>query len=205
MCFSSGGDGGAADRARADEVARQERVRTGVSNVNSKFSEFDDSFYNKRSQDYKDFAAPDVARQYKDTQSGILYGLARSGNLASSERARQLGVVNRERDLANMRVTDKATEYANQARSNVEQNRTDLINQVQATGDSNLAANQAQMRAASIRPSPAFEGLGSLFNTSGAIINKAKQTEYYNPYAPGMNALNPFGNKQGSSSQTINK
>lgn len=203
MCMSSS-DGGAADRARADEVAREERIRTGVSNVNSKFGEFDDSFYSKRSQDYKDFSAPDVARQYKDAQSGILYGLARSGNLASSERARQLGVVNRERDLANMRVTDKATEYANQARSNVEQNRTDLINQVQATGDANLAANQAQMRAASIRPSPAFEGLGSLFNTSGAIVNKAKQIEYYNPYAPGTNALNPFGNKKGGSQTVVN-
>lgn len=204
MCFSSGGDGGAAERARADEEARQGRIRTGISNIDSKFSEFDDSFYNKRAQDFQDFARPDVSRQYKDAQSGILYGLARSGNLASSERARQLGIVNRERDFANMMVADKAKEYANQARANVEQNRTDLINQVQATGDANLAANQAQMRAASIRPNPAFEGLGSLFNTSGSIIKNAKQTEYYNPYAPGTSALNPFASKKGGSQTVVN-
>lgn len=198
MCFSSS-DGGAAERARAEEEARQGRIKAGTAAINEKFAGFDDQFYEKRKQEFADFANPDVQRQYKDAQGGVLYGLARSGNLASSERARQLGVVDRERDTATMRVADKGAEYANNARTQVESNRTDLINQVNATGDSTLAANQAMNRAATLRPSPAFEGLGSLFENSGSIIKAGRQAEYYNPGAPGVGAL--FG-KPGKSSST---
>lgn len=199
MCFSSS-DGGAAERARQEEEARQGRIKAGTAAINEKFAGFDDQFYEKRKQEFADFANPDVQRQYKDAQGGVLYGLARSGNLASSERARQLGVVDRERDTATMRVADKGAEYANQARTQVENNRTDLINQVNATGDSTLAANQAMNRAATLRPSPAFEGLGSLFENSGSIIKAGRQAEYYNPGAPGVGAL--FG--RGGKSQTVN-
>lgn len=197
MCFSSS-DGGAADRARAEEEARQSRIRAGTAAINEKFSGFNDEFYNKRKQEFADFANPDAQRQYKDAQGSIMYGLARSGNLASSERARQLGVVNRERDVAAMRIADKGQEYANQARNQVESNRTDLINQVNATGDANLAANQAMNRMATLKPSPAFEGLGSLFENSGNIVKAGRQAEYYNPNAPGLGAL--FGKNTKSSS-----
>lgn len=197
MCFSSS-DGGAAARARAEEEARQGRIKAGTAAINEKFGQFDDSFYNKRKQDYVNFATPDAQRQYKDAKGSILYGLARGGNLASSERARQLGVVDRERDAATMRIADKGAEYANQARSQVESNRTDLINQVNATGDATLAANQAMSRSATLRPSPAFEGLGSLFENSGNIVKAGRQAEYYNPGAPGLSAL--FGKNTKSSS-----
>ena len=194
MCFSSS-DGGAAARARQEEEARQGRIKQGTASINEKFSEFNDEFYNKRKQEFADFANPDAQRQFKDAQGGVLYGLARSGNLASSERARQLGVVDRERDTAAMRIADKGAEYANQARTQVENNRTDLINQVQATGDATLAANQAMNRSATLRPSPAFEGLGSLFENSGNIIKAGRQAEYYNPGAPGVGALFGKGGK----------
>jgi hypothetical protein len=194
MCFSSS-DGGAAERARAEEEARQGRIKQGTAAINEKFGEFGDEFYAKRKQEFADFANPDAQRQFKDAQGGVLYGLARSGNLASSERARQLGVVDRERDAAAMRIADKGAEYANNARTQVENNRTDLINQVQATGDATLAANQAMNRAATLRPSPAFEGLGSLFENSGNIIKAGRQAEYYNPGAPGVGALFGKGGK----------
>ena len=197
MCFSSS-DGGAADRARAEEEARQGRIKAGTAAINEKFGEFDDSFYGKRKQDFINSATPDAQRQYKDAKGNILYGLARSGNLASSEQARQLGVVDRERDAGTMRIADKGAEYANQARSQVESNRTDLINQVNATGDSTLAANQAMNRSATLRPSPAFEGIGSLFENSGSIVKAGRQAEYYNPGAPGLGAL--FGKNSKSSS-----
>lgn len=199
MCFSSS-DGGAAARARSEEEARQGRIKAGTAAINDKFSGFNDEFYAKRKQEYADFANPDAQRQYKDAQGGILYGLARSGNLASSERARQLGVVDRERDTAAMRIADKGAEYANTARTQVENNRTDLINQVNATGDATLAANQAMNRSATLRPSPAFDGLGSLFENSGNIIKAGRQAEYYNPGAPGVGGL--FG--KSSKSQTVN-
>jgi hypothetical protein len=192
MCFSSG-DGGAAARARADEDARQARIKSGTEKINQTFSQFDDSFYQKRAEDFKAFAAPEAERQYKDANRDLLFNLARSGNLASSERARQMSVVDRERDMAAMRIADKGQEYANQARQQVEQNRTDLINQTMASGDDTLAANQARQRVGMLNTSPAFEGLGSLFETTGGIIKSTRNVEAYQPWAPGMSAFTSPG------------
>lgn len=201
MCFSSG-DGGAAARARADEEARQARVKAGMSSINETFSQFDDSFYNKRANEFSNWATPEAARQYKDANRDLIFNLARSGNLASSERARQMGIVDRERDMAAMKIADKGREYANQARQQVEQNRTDLINQTMASGDDTLAANQARQRVGMLSTSPAFEGLGSLFETTGGIVKATRNVEAYQPWAPGMSAF--WGGSKGSSQRVEN-
>lgn len=202
MCFSSG-DGGAADRARAEEEARQKRIREGSRRIDETFAEFDDSFFKKRQMEYQASQRPEVDRQFKEAQGNIMYGLARSGQLGSSERTRQLGVVGRERDEAALKVADKGMEYANQAKAQVEQSRTDLMNQLNATGDSQLAANQAAARMSTLRARPAFEGLGSLFETSGGIAKQVRQAEYYNPGSPGWSGLNPLNPNKGAASQRI--
>ena len=202
MCFSSG-DGGAADRARAEEEARQQRIREGSKRINETFAEFDDGFFKKRQMEYQSSQRPEVDRQYKEAQGNIMYGLARSGQLGSSERTRQLGVVGRERDAAALKVADKGMEYANQAKAQVEQSRTDLMNQLNATGDSQLAANQAANRMGVLRARPAFESLGSLFETSGGIAKNVRQAEYYNPGSPGWSGLNPMNPGKGAASQRI--
>lgn len=197
MCFSSG-DGGAAARARAEEEARQARIREGSMKIADTFSTFDDEFFKKRQADYENSQRPEVDRQFKEAQGNIMYGLARTGNLGSSERTRQLGVVGRERDAAALKVADKGLEYANQARAQVEQSRTDLLNQLNATSDAQLASNQAANRMNVLRASPAFEGLGSLFETSGNIAKSVRQAEYYNPGSPGWSGLNPFASSNNS-------
>jgi hypothetical protein len=160
------------------------------------FSAFDDEFFKKRQTDYQNSQRPEVDRQFKEAQGNIMYGLARTGNLGSSERTRQLGVVGRERDAAALKVADKGLEYANQARAQVEQSRTDLLNQLNATSDAQLASNQAANRMNVLKASPAFEGLGSLFETSGNIAKSVRQAEYYNPGSPGWSNLNPFGSSK---------
>lgn len=153
--------------------------------------------------EYQASQRPEVDRQFKEAQGNIMYGLARSGQLGSSERTRQLGVVGRERDEAALKVADKGMEYANQAKAQVEQSRTDLMNQLNATGDSQLAANQAAARMSTLRARPAFEGLGSLFETSGGIAKQVRQAEYYNPGSPGWSGLNPLNPNKGAASQRI--
>lgn len=204
MCFSSG-DGGAADRARAEENARQARIKEGTAKISETFSEFNDDFFKKRQTDYQESQRPEVDRQFKEAQGNIMYGLARTGQLGSSERSRQLGVVGRERDAAALKVADKGLEYANQARAQVEQSRTDLLNQLNATSDAQLASNQAMNRMNVLRANPAFEGLGSLFETSSGIAKSVRQAENYNPGSPGWSGLNPFNPSKGAGSQSIHK
>lgn len=203
MCFSAG-DGGAGSRARAEEEARQSRIREGSAKISETFGEFDDNFFSKRQKDYQAAMQPDVDRQFKEAQGNIMYGLARTGNLGSSERTRQLGVVGRERDAAALKVADKGLEYANQARAQVEQSRTDLLNQLNATSDAQLASNQAANRMGVLRASPAFEGLGSLFETSSGIAKQVRQAENYNPGSPGWSGLHPTSPSKGAAQRIVN-
>ena len=63
MCL---GDGGRktqlaeAERQRAEEEARQGRVREGADAINTAFAGYDDDFYKGISQNYLDFARPQV-------------------------------------------------------------------------------------------------------------------------------------------------
>lgn len=58
MCFGGGGGDGGAAQARADEQARQARIKQGVGRINEQFNQFDDSFYQGRKDAYRAFATP---------------------------------------------------------------------------------------------------------------------------------------------------
>ena len=71
MCFGGGGGDGGAAQARADENARQARIKTGVGNINQKFDKFDDGFFKGRGQAYTNFATPQVNDQYKQVSDQL--------------------------------------------------------------------------------------------------------------------------------------
>lgn len=188
MCMGGGGGGNAAAQAREDEKRRQERIQKGMGNINETFSTFDDSFYDRRANAYKAFAMPNVESQYKDAHQGLVYNLARSGNLASSEAARQMGILNQDRNSANLKVADASLDYANKSRQQVEQARTDLVNQLMATADPSTAASQAAARSATLTPDPAMVGLGDLFGNTMKLANVTNKASMYLDNAPGWSA-----------------
>lgn len=200
--MSSGGGGDAAAQARKDEQARQERIKKGMEQISGTFSTFNDDFYNRRANAYKAFAMPDVNAQYKNAHENMVYGLARSGNLASSEAAKQLGVLNQENNAAKLKVEDAAMNYSNQSRQQVEQNRTDLINQLVATSDPSVAASQAAARSATLLPNPAMQSLGDLFGNSLRLANVTNKASMYLDNAPGWSAWG-IGNRPSGGGSSV--
>jgi hypothetical protein len=190
MCFGSPGDGGAA-QARADEQARQDRIKQGVSSVNNTFDKFDNNFYNQRGQAYQNYATPQLNNQYKQMSNNLAYSLARNGNTNSSEQARQGGILQSDNAFAHQQIADQSIAEQQKARQQVEENRNSLINQLQATSNPSLAASGAERQAASLAMQPAFSPLGNLFANTTSVLGNAAQAGYYSN-GPGVGAYKQY-------------
>ena len=180
MCFGGGGGDGGAAQARADEEARQARIRQGMSALDQGFAGFNDAFYKSRASDYLKYANPQLASQYDKAQENLAYNLARSGLTASSEAARNTGELQRQYNLARSDVQSKATDAANNARRNVESNRAELIAQLQATSDPSATANQALARANQLAQDQSMSPLGALFQNTTALLGNTNMLGYGN-------------------------
>jgi hypothetical protein len=193
MCGGGGGDGGAA-QARADEAARQARIKQGVANIDTEFSRFDDNFYKGRSNAYTAFAMPQVNDQYKQTADQLAFSLARNGVTNSSEAARQGGILMRDNAEARQQVASGAAAEAQKARQNVEDQRSNLIQQVNMTSDATLAGQNALRNAAILQnQSNNFSPLANLFQNTTGVLAAARNAGAYSG-GPGLDAYkNYFG------------
>lgn len=202
MCFGGGGggDGGAA-QARADEMARQARIKTGVGNINQKFEKFDDGFFKGRGQAYTNFATPQVNDQYKQVSDQLAFSLARTGLDQSSEKARQGGVLMRDNALARQTLAEGATTEATKARQAVEDQRNSLISQVNMTADPEMAAQNALRSAGIMEQQQAFNPVANLFANTTGMLGAAQNAGYYS----GGPGLKPFKDFVGIGSSTKNR
>jgi hypothetical protein len=193
MCGGGGGDGGAA-QARADEAARQARIKQGVDNINAQFGKFDNNFYDSRARAFTNFALPQVNDQYKQTSNQLAYSLGRSGLTNSSEAARQAGVLMRDNAMARQQVSEGAAAEAQKARQNVEQQRAELIQQVNMTSDAGLAGQNALRNAAIIQnQANNFSPMANLFQNTTGMLAAANNAGAYTG-GPGIDPVKGFFN-----------
>jgi len=187
MCSGGGSDNYAA-QARADETARQERIKTGTADVNKKFEGFNDAFYGQRQQEYKNYAEPQLRDQLKGESSSLAYNLARSGLTDSSERSRNEGELQRQFSAGKAEIANAALDQSNQARQRTEQNRSELLAQLNATGDASSIGSQAINRAGLLASQQSFSPIGHMFSATTGLLGNAARAGYYDKSAPGMNA-----------------
>lgn len=194
MCF--GGGGGAekiAKQQRADEVARQERIKAGMSSIDSAFSGFGDDFYNKRAADYTAYATPDLERQAKAAHEKLIYALSRTGNLDSSAAIKSNADLNDEENAQRINVANAGIDQANQLRRNVENTRGNVVAELNATGDSSAAAAAAMRNVQNLNQPAGFSPLGSLFASFAQGVSQI-----------GANAGNGYGGFSGAGSSLFN-
>lgn len=191
MCFGGGGGDGGAAQARADENARQRRIKEGVSNIDTQFGKFDDGFYAGRQKAFTNYALPQVNDQYKQTADQLAFSLARNGLSSSSEAARQGGVLQRDDAFARQQVAAGAIGEAQKARQNVEDNRNNLVAQLQSTSDPGMAASNALRQAATLQMQGQFSPLGALFQNTTALLGSAAKAGSYSG-GPGLDAYKDY-------------
>ena len=174
-----GGDGGAG-QARADEQARQERIRAGTESINSTFGQFDDSFYAKRRNDALNYFNPQLEDQYAKAKRDLTFSLDSAGTTNSSIRAQKESELAQLYDTNRRQVADQAMTMANNARSNVESARGELVSSLNASGDSEQASRSAIARAGALSAADGYSPIGQLFSTfTGALGQQAAVERAY--------------------------
>lgn len=124
---------------------------------------FNDDFYNQRKQSYLDYALPQISDQYTDANKQLTYALDRAGTLDSSIRSAKTGDLQKLYDRNMQQATDQALSYENQAKTGVEDARSNLITTLNATGDAEGAANAAIARSQTLAQAPTYSPLSNLF------------------------------------------
>lgn len=166
-----------AKRARAEEEARQQRIRQGTTDINSTFGQFDDTFYRGIRDSYTDYAMPQLTEQRDKAAKDLTFSLARSGQLDGSVRAQKSGELQKLFDLNEQQVRDQALAQENQSRTAVESARSDLIGTLNATGDNQQAVNSALSRATILTQPQAYSPLGQLFTDFTAELGNQAARE----------------------------
>ena len=187
-----GGAGAEAAQARADEQARQARIRSGTDRINGIFDkQFGDQFMNGRRDAYMNYATPQLEDQYGKAQRDLTFSLARGGNLNSSARGQQAGELQQRFDLSRQNIADQAVASSGDARTAVEDARSNLISTLNATGNAQQAANSALARSSALSRPAAFNPLSNMFADLTSAYSTQQQVNNYKRYAGGAGLFTP--------------
>ena len=162
-----------AKRVRAEEEARQGRIDEGTAGVNEAFGIFDDDFFSGRSQAFENFARPQLDDQFSDARKDLIFALSRGGKLDSSVAADRFGKLDERFTSSLQDIKNKGFDFANTARSSVEDARGSILNQLFSSEDSDAAVSSALNRTRSLATTPSFSNLGNVFQNVTAGLASA--------------------------------
>jgi hypothetical protein len=165
-----------AERIRQAEVRRQENITQGANEISNVFGQFNDDFFNARSQDYMNYAMPQLDREYQDEQRQLIASLARSGNLNSSLRGDMMGRLLGQYNTRKTGLQDTANRYASDARSQVERARAELLQSNASLADPGTVRTMAQARATGVSAPAQYQSLGDMIASLSNSVAAAPAT-----------------------------
>lgn len=200
MSCCGGGDN-AARKARELEDQRQARIQSGVADINNIFSGFNDKFYKGRADAYTGYALPQFTQQFGNANRNLTYALADRGLTNSSAARKQQSDLSFQGNVQKQGIIDTGAQQANQLRSQVEGQRSNLISQLQASADPATSSQLALSQAQSLSLPSTFAPLGNLFSNYAKNYALNAQAQAYNQAGLGVTGAN---NPLGASSYKLN-
>ena len=153
-----------AQRARDEETARAERIKTGTATIDANFGQFDDGFYDKYRDSYTGFYQPEIDNQFGDAKDQLTFALARAGTLNSSMAGDKQADLQTAYDTQQATTLSQAENAVANLKSNVNAEKSNLVSLLNATGDADRASNEALARSQQLFQSqPAYNPLGDIF------------------------------------------
>ena len=134
------------ERARQEEEARQERIRTGTEQIDNTFSGFNGGFFDNYRSTIMDFYQPQLDQRFESAQDDLTFALARAGTLNSSAAADRQAELTSAYDASVADLLADAEGQTNQLRQRVSGEKSNLISLLNATGDADRASNDALAR-----------------------------------------------------------
>jgi len=153
-----------AAEARAREEARQARIREGTAKIETQFGQFDDDFFAQRRAAYNDYYQPQLEDKFKNAQEKLTFALARAGTLNSTLAAERNADLLRDLDVQRATINSKAENDVNQFRGRIQNEKSALVSQLNATSDADRASNEALARTQYLQQNtPEYSPLGDIF------------------------------------------
>lgn len=209
MCGGGGGDNGAAATAaaaqqqtammEAQNAKHDSAVSAGKSSIDDAFAQFDDPYYQKFAQIYKDALNPQLDQQYVLARDKLTAVLAGRDTLDSTPGAQALSQQSKTYNDTQATIGNNATSAANSLRTNVDNTKGQLYAENTATADPLTMAAQVQAQSGALvapQPSPTLSNVFADGLSSLATTNKAN-SQSMNPYPwnqSGTTSQAPSGN-----------
>lgn len=156
-----------AQQQRADQQALDDRMGAGTSRINDAFGGYDDDYFSGVAKSYRDHFDKQVGEQSEEARRKIM--LNWPGGPNTSGYARRMGNLTRDTERQFSDVASQSVDFANRHRGTIEDNRSNLMAQLQGGASAESVSSQAQSRAAAAATPPAYSPLGDLFARYTAI------------------------------------
>ena len=150
-------------KAKADELARQARVDEGIDEIEDVFSQYDQDFYDKRSDAYMDYQAPQLQDQYKEGLKELQFALARGGRLNSSTEVAKKAGAAQDLQFQRQEMAGRAMQAASDSEAGVLEAKDKMIKLNLANADPDLAASLSIARSKALNKPPKYDELTDVF------------------------------------------
>jgi hypothetical protein len=146
-----------------------------------------DEFYDKYKNAMLAYYEPEVQKQYEDAVKQTDYGFARAGQGQSGARVTEQAKLATDKDLNFGVVRSKADTATAGLKQRVDQEKASALNQLYATEDPEMAANQALSKVrTTMSETPELNPLGDVFKIA-AVGGGNFANAYMNPYSQVIN------------------
>lgn len=153
-----------ARKAREREEARQARIDAGTERIDEIFGGFDSGFYSSFVDDIMAAQRPQLERQFGDANDQLTYNLARAGTLKSSIAGDRRGRLQTAYGDGLAQILSGANRQKQALQGRVQNEKSNLVSMLTATGDADRATNEALNRSQKLfDPVPEYNPIGDIF------------------------------------------
>ncbi len=167
----------AAQLAQSQEVERQRQAKIAgnSSSIDDAFSQFDDNYYKKASDNVTSFYTPQLEQQFSDAQRKVALDLAEHGQSDSSVAARKAGELKTMYDTNLQNIQSKAQDAANQAKTDVSTRKGNLKSLAESGQSLDNFKDVITPSIQSIQLPASYDSLGQVFSSLTNDINSAQK------------------------------
>lgn len=149
------------------------------------FEGFQEPFFEKRAQDYVNFALPQLGQQYRSTRDAITFGLANRGLSESSSANKAKSDLELETAKNRQQIADTGLAQANQLRQDIEASRAEATRQLYQSADPAQALQSAVKSAIGFGRPSTFQPIANMFtNLAQQYATQQLLNNYRQPYFP---------------------
>jgi hypothetical protein len=166
-----------AERTRAEEAARQARIREGMAGIERVFSGTQ-PILDQRRKAMEDFYLPQLDKKRDDGMRELTFALSRAGLLNSDTAGRRQATLGEDYSLEKAGILSDIDADVAGAKTGLNQQRASIEASLRSSGDATAATNQALSTTTTFRDdAPELNPLGDLFYGIAAGIGAQKQGE----------------------------